>query len=300
MAKTKKKNFITRKDEVMYRTLDTSKMLNMYLAERVDKKWKEDFIDEDTGQTVTVERKSPLYVKGTLINQDVLAKIKFDISAGDINDPILVSNQCRDGYEYRNTKLQPWMAKAEFDDKTVKFLLYGQNIDNAMLILRDYIELNYKGGFTFTEVKEFDDCVILEDTLSDKMQQDDIATAYLRGEIDMNSYLTASLNATECKEETPSSKDKKYYQLEFKIISQDADGEYENTGTFIVNTFDTERAMVVVKAYLKMQDEQRAEAAQKDGREHKPKTFSLLIERAAPISIGCFIPLEFSQVYAEE
>lgn len=116
MAKTKKKTIITRKDEVRIQTLDTTKMLNMYIADKVVKTWKEDFIDQDSGEVVTVERSEPLYVK----------------------------------------------------------------------------------------------------------------------------------------------------------------------------------------AYLKMQDEQHAETAKKEGREHKPKTFSLLIEKAAPIPVGCFIPLEFSQVYAEQ
>ena len=298
MAKTKKKTIITRKDEVRIQTLDTMKMLNMYIAEKVVKTWKEDFIDQDNGEVVTVERSEPLYVKGTLINQDVLAKIKFDIASGDIKEPIWITNQNREGYEYKNTFMQPWLAKAEIGDKNVKFLLYAQGVDNAMTILRDYIELNYKGGFVITEVKEFDDCVILEDTLSDRMSEDDISIAYLRGEIDLDAYVTATRNATN--ENAAPSKDKKYYQLEFKIKSQDTDGEYESTGTFVVNTFDTERAMVVVKAYLKMQDEQRAETAKKEGREHKAKTFSLLIEKAAPIPVGCFIPLEFSQVYAEQ
>lgn len=296
--KQTKKAVVTRMIEVQRRTLNPSEMLNMYIVEKVTKKYKEDFLDSDTGEKVSVDREQTLFAKGTLINQDVLAKIKFDIASGDLKDPILVSNQLRNGFEWKHTSLQPWSAKVKLEDKNLKFLLYAQNIDNALVILRDYIELNYKGGFAFTELKEFTDCVILEDTLSDKMSQDNINMAYLKGEVDMATFMNATSNATQ--ENASQSKDKKYYQIDFKVMWQDGDNAGERISTFVINTFDTERAMVVVKAYLKMQDEQRLELAKKDGREAKPKTFSLLIEKADTISVGCFIPLEFSQVYAEK
>ena len=299
MSKTRKK-IETRMDEVQFRTLDPSQMLNMYLAEEVKKKWTEDFLDEDSHEIISIERTSPLHIKGTLINQDVLAKIKFDIASGDITEPILVSNQLREGYEWKNTYLQPWQAKALIGEKTVKFLLYGQSVVNVMDILRDYIELNYEGGFTVTEVKEFTDCVILEDTLSDKMDENDINVAYLKDEIDLRTYLNATQSSSNDDDSPKEKKEKKYYQLEFKILSTDKDGEHETTGTFVVNTFDTERAMVIVKAYLKYQDEQRAAQSRDNGIEYSAKSFSLLIEKASPIPVSCFIPLEFSQVYAEK
>lgn len=290
---------VTRKSERKFRTLDPKDMLNMYIAEKVVRKWKEDFIDENTNETVTVERCEALYVQGTLIDQNVLARIRFDIEAGDIKEPILVSDQLREAQEWKNTSLKPWQAKAEIGDKTVKLLLYGQSVDNVMEILRDYIELNYKGRFAVTEVKEFTDCIILEDTLSDKMDVDDISIAYLNGEIDMDTYTNAVANTKD--EDQPQGKDKKYYQIEYKISWVEEDGlKGEYTSTFVVNTFDTERASVVTKAYLKCQDEKLAERARKDGNTYFRKTFSLLIEKAAPIPVGCFIPLEFSQVYAEE
>ena len=296
--KKQKKNIITRLDEVRIETLDPSKMLNMYIAERVDKKYFEDYIDDTNGEVVTIERTQPLYMKGTLVNQDVLAKIRFDIEAGDIKEPIKLSNQNRKGFEFRNTFMQPWMAKAEVAGKNCKFLLYAQNVDNALLILRDYIELNYKGGFTITNISEYRSCVILEDTLSDKMSEDDISIAYLNGDIGMNEYVAAIRNTTQ--ENTGKKDARKYYMMDLTIKTIDADGEGENKGLFVVHTVDTERAIVVIKAYLKMQDEKRAEAAEKEGREHKPKTFQLLIEKAGPVSVGCFIPLDFSDVYAEK
>lgn len=296
---TKKTKAIeSRFTEIRLKTLKPEEMLNKYLAEDVVKKYKEDFNDTDTGEVKSIERKEVLHKKGTLINQDVLAKIKFDIASGDIKEEIEVTNQNREAYEFKNTFMHPWLAKVNITDRNIKHLLYGENIDNTLVILRDYLELNYKGGFTICEVKQYDDCVILEDTLSDKMSDEDIARAYLRDEITMAEYVHAQQNTAE--ESDKKKGEKKYYELELKIRSKDTDGEYESTGTFVVHTFDTERALIVINAYLKMRDDERAEQAQKDGRTYDKKSFSLLIEKAGPIPVGCFIPLEFSMVYADK
>lgn len=298
---TKKTKAIeSRLTEIRLKTLKPEEMLNKYLGEDVVKKYKEDFTDQDTGEVKTIEKKEVLHKKGTLINQDVLAKIKFDIASGDIKEPIEVTNQNREAFEYSNTWMHPWLAKVAIGekDKNVKFLLYGQHIDNVLLILRDYIELNFKGGFTISEVKRFDDCVILEDTLSDKMSEDDIAKAYLRGEISMMEYVNAQ--QTKAEDSAKKSDEKKYYQLDLKVRTKEGSSEYEHTSTFVVHTFDTERALIVVNAYLKMLEDERVEDAKKHDRTYEKKSFSLLIEKANPIPVGCFIPLEFSKVYAED
>ena len=298
---TKKAKAIeSRFTEIRLKTLKPEEMLNKYLGEDVVKKYKEDFTDQDTGEVKTVERKEVLHKKGTLINQDVLAKIKFDIASGDIKEPIEVTNQNREAFEYSNTWMHPWLAKVAIGekDKNVKFLLYGQHIDNVLLILRDYIELNFKGGFTISEVKRFDDCVILEDTLSDKMSEDDIAKAYLRGEISMMEYVNAQ--QTKAEDSAKKSDEKKYYQLDLKVRTKEGTSEYEHTQTFVVHTFDTERALIVVNAYLKMIEDEHVEDAKKHDRTYEKKSFSLLIEKANSIPVGCFIPMEFSKVYAED
>ena len=58
----------TRKTEIRYVTSDPKKMLNMYLAKRVLKTWEESFIDEDTGETVTIERNEILFDRGTPVS----------------------------------------------------------------------------------------------------------------------------------------------------------------------------------------------------------------------------------------
>ena len=104
----------TRKTEIRYVTSDPKKMLNMYLAKRVLKTWEESFIDEDTGETVTIERNEILFDRGTLIDQDILAKIRFSREADGIRE-VEVSNQNRLAFENENNVLYPHIAQAEIE-----------------------------------------------------------------------------------------------------------------------------------------------------------------------------------------
>ena len=158
----------TKKNEIRYQTSDPRRMLNKYLTRHVCKTWKEDFIDEDTQEAVTIERNEVLFQRGTLIDQDVLAKIRFCYDAGDIKGDIEVSNQKRLGFEILNECLYPYLAQVCIDEKRYKFLFYATGIEPANALLKDYIELNYNFGFRITMIKEFDKCVILTDTLKEK------------------------------------------------------------------------------------------------------------------------------------
>lgn len=224
-------------------------MLNMYLAKRVLKTWEESFIDEDTGETVTIERNEILFDRGTLIDQDTLAKIRFSMEADGIKE-VEVSNQNRLAFENENKFLYPYLAQAQISDKKYKFLLYATGLENACLILKDYIELNYQFGFTLTMIKEFDSCVILTDNLKER-KVDDASLAYLKNEITMAKYVDKMDDETEDSDEESKPNEKKFYQIETKITFTDGENEDERVQTFVVNTFNVDRAMMLITHYLK-------------------------------------------------
>ena len=120
----------TRKTEQRYVTSNPARMLNMYLAKRVLKTWTEDFIDEDTGETVSIERNEVLFERGTLIDQDTLAQIRFSMEADGIKE-VEVSNQKRMAFENENKCLYPYIAQAQIGDKKCKFLLYATGLENV-------------------------------------------------------------------------------------------------------------------------------------------------------------------------
>lgn len=286
----------TRKTEIRYVTSDPKKMLNMYLAKRVLKTWEESFIDEDTGETVTIERNEILFDRGTLIDQDILAKIRFSMEADGIRE-VEVSNQNRLAFENENNVLYPHIAQAEIGGKKSKFLLYATGLENACLILKDYIELNYLFGFTLTMVKEFDSCVILTDTLKERKVDDD-SIAYLKEEITTEEYLD-KMDEENQEDEESKPDERKFYQIETKITFMNGENEDERVQTFVVNTFNVDRAMMLITHYLKNKEEECEKQAKEKGHVFRKREIHTAIESAKPIPVGRFIPKEFSMVYVE-
>ena len=287
----------TRKTEIRYVTSDPKKMLNMYLAKRVLKTWEESFIDEDTGETVTIERNEILFDRGTLIDQDTLAKIRFSMEADGIKE-VEVSNQNRLAFENENKFLYPYLAQAQISDKKYKFLLYAAGLENACLILKDYIELNYQFGFTLTMIKEFDSCVILTDNLKER-KVDDASLAYLKNEITMAEYVDKMDDETEDSDEESKPNEKKFYQIETKITFTEGENEDERVQTFVVNTFNVDRAMMLITHYLKNKEEECEKQAKEKGHGFRKREIHTAIESAKPIPVGRFIPKEFSMAYME-
>ena len=281
----------TKKDEVRYFTSEPREMLNKYLASDVVQKWTEDFMDEDTKEVVSVERTQKLFDRGRLIDQDLLTQLNFHLQTGDIKE-VEVSNQKRLAFENRNTFLHPWQAQAEIGDRKYKFLLYASGISNVIEILNDYIELNYASGFTLVMAKEIDSCIILTDTF--EKQKVDLEKAYLKDEISLEEYVEAKDGAQDDDEEI---KEKKFYQLEVKITYTD---NIETTQSFIVHTFDTDRALMVISHYLKKWEEKKyQEHKEKGWSEYEIRDFKLCIEKAGPMPVGAFVPKEFSLAYNE-
>lgn len=274
----------TKKNEERYVTSDPRLMLNKYLAKRVLKTWTEDFVDEDTGKVVSIERNEVLFERGDLIDQDRLAQIRFSMEADGIKE-VEVSNQKRIAIELQSTYLHPYIAQAEIKDKKHKFLFYASTLDSALLILKDYIELNYSFGFTIVMVKEFDSCIILTDTLKDRK----IDTLPLDWE---ESDLSVEGDNEEDKPD-----EKKFYQIESRIVF--GSGGSESTYTFVVHTFNVDRAMMIITDYLKKEQDKREAEEKKAGREYNKSEVHAMVESAKPIPVGRFIPQEFSMAYVE-
>lgn len=284
-----KEKIVTKKDEIRFFTSDPKQMLNKWMPEGLKRTWTEDFIDEDTQETVSVERNEVLFERGTLIDQDILAKINFYIQAGEIKE-VEVSNQKRLAFESKNNALYPWQATAQIKDKKYKFLLYGTSITNVVEILKDYIELNFSSGFQIIMAKEMERCIILVDNFA--KQKVDIDKAYLKEEISLEEYIEAKDRGAE---EDEKIEEKKFYQLEIKITYSD---DTETTTQFIVNTYDTERALMVISHYLKKWEEERQKEHEEKGwSKYEIRDFKLSIEKAAPIPVGAFVPKDFSLAY---
>ncbi|WP_321331920.1 RNA polymerase subunit sigma [uncultured Bacteroides sp.] len=258
----------TRKTEERIITSDPKELLNKYLSKRVLNTYTENFIDEATGEVTSVERNEILFERATFIDQDILAKIRFSIEAGEIKE-VEVSNQKRQAFECENECLYPYVAQVRIEDKSKKILLYATSLDFALSILRDYLELNFVGSYKIIMLKEFMNCIIL----SDELKIDSLKS-----------------------EEEPDEKrdDRKYYQIEAKIYSD------EDTGIiypFVVYSINIDRVIETIENYINEKENKRYREAIAAGKESENKVYNTMLEEARAITIHSVIPYEFSEAY---
>lgn len=264
------KQIETKKDEVKFTTSDPQKMLNMYLSKRVLKPWVEDFVDEDSGEVVSIERNEVLFDAGKLIDHDLLTQIIFYIEAGDVKE-VEVSNQKRDAYLTTDNGLYPYMVSASICGKSKKFLLYASSVMMAFDIANDYIELNYSGGFNISQVKSFSSCVIIEESKLKRLVDTPMGIKTIE------------------EEQLPVIKE--YYKVETNIKLAE-DREY--TQTFIVIAKDVDDAKDIINDWLKQEFDKKA--AEKN--EPAPD-FSTTLKSATIFSLHCTIEKEFSMAYMD-
>lgn len=214
---------VTKKDEIISSiTLpsELAKAVGMYINKTVKKSWIEDFIDEDTGEVIPIERNEVLYDKGTTITPELTAKILFYMQAGDIGE-IEISNQRRAAYEAcYGARIYLIVAEVGPKMKKNKFLFQAPSIPVALEIIRDYIELNFIGGYRIISVKEFQTDIVLEDKLKsggDYMPEE--------GTLD----------------------DDKFYQITFLVGDEDG---YEHKANAVVKTTELDKAIMTFEKWI--------------------------------------------------
>lgn len=291
----------TRKSEERYFTSDPKKMLGRYLVNKLCRTWVETFIDEDTGDTVPVERNELIFDKGTLITQDNLAKIRFYMAEGAVKE-VEVSNQRRSSFELKNERLYPYMAQATIGEKKYKILLYATGVENALVIMKDYIELNFDGMFNISMVKEFESCVVIIDKL--KGMKYSFEQDFCTGKISADEFLESlamQVDEEEREKEQEERTQKKWYKINSKIVITDKEGDERNESyNFVVNSTSAERANMLINVYLKQKQDEEKTLAEKKGVAFDEKMITAAIEESAIVPIGCFIPKEFSEVYKDD
>ena len=81
MEEKKEKKWMMPEDIKVIETNKGEEMLHKYLAESAVKTWTENFIDQDTGEKVPVERHEVIFDRGTYIDESLLPKIMFSIQS---------------------------------------------------------------------------------------------------------------------------------------------------------------------------------------------------------------------------
>lgn len=273
-------NTQTRKDEVRFRTSDIRRIVGKFLASNVLKTWNEDFINESTGEVVTIERNEILFERGSYIDDDLAQQINFSIQAEEIKD-VEVSNQRRLAAPNQRTGLYPFKVSARIGTKRRTFILQAQDAAKAIEVATDYIELNFRNSFDITDIKLMDNVVILNDRLRKSVEAKEGA----------NEEGAEPDNGEETRDDT------KYYKVEAEVaISTENKEEPEKKPyDFIVRTKDVDTAKVVITAWINAKVKERTERD-----EDERKVIDISILSASPFACNAIVDKAFCLAYREQ
>ena len=84
MEEKKEEKWLMPEDIKVIETNKPEEIFHKYLAENAVKTWTENFIDQDTGEKVPVERHEVIFEKGTYIDESLWPKLLFSIQAEEI------------------------------------------------------------------------------------------------------------------------------------------------------------------------------------------------------------------------
>lgn len=273
----------TKFNEERFFTSEPKEMLGKFLAKRVLKSWNEDFIDEDTGEIVTIERTEVLFEKGKYIDSDLLSRIMFCIQAEEITS-VEVSNQRRLATLNKRGYLWPFKVNAKIGGKNYALILQAQSTAKAIEVATDYIELNYTLSFDITAVKALTSFIILNDRFKKKVVDTETPDEIAQGWEDEGQE---SNDGEEKRDDT------KYYKIEAEVnISTDEDEEpTAQTYDFLVKTKDVDTAKIVITAWInnKFKEEKGEE-----------RLIDLSILSATPFPCSSIIEKEFCLAYIDE
>lgn len=167
-----KENLKTRFNEVRLRTNDPEQMLGRYLAKSALREWVENFIDEDSGEVISINRTELVEKRGIKITQDVLQNLRFFAEAGELKN-VMVSNQLRPGFRVNNNVAVPYTVTFVPDGGgSVKLLVRAISLPMAIQVAEDYAEYIINGGFSIKSAKREDNFYIIEKSLQAMNKED--------------------------------------------------------------------------------------------------------------------------------
>ena len=190
-------------NEDIFETSELEKMQGKYLAEPLFRVWNEEFVNEDTSEVTSIERREIILDRGVLLDTDNLTKINFHLQCGDI-ELIKVSDQERSGAKIKGT-IKVWCATylENLQKKKKNLYLYADSMDMSLEIATDYLEQTVSGSFKFVGSKEKDYVNLIppsEDNEAEDFYEVEVEILEDKETISQQLYVVLSNDAEEAKE----------------------------------------------------------------------------------------------------
>ena len=267
---TEKKQWKRPQDVATFRTSDPKEMLGKYMPKHAVKTWTEDFRDEATGETVSIERNQIVVERG-YISQEKLAEIQFAIQAGDIEDVEVSNEDVRPMSVQTANYLIPYSLELErWGMEIIKdhYVCYAHDIPEAMRIACEFGQMyrEFSGDVKVNRVVRMDaklvpdnhQCIPEADRKPADERKDyfkvQVRTEYIDGNLKLKHYDT-------------------YYIIAAKDVGEAKD------------------------RIARLLDIMKAEAERERGGEPDKEEHRTTIRKAAPFDVDCIVPREFTELY---
>ena len=270
---TEKKQWKRPHDVVTFRTSDPKQMLGKYMPKHAVKTWTEDFIDEDTGETVSVERNQIVVGRG-YISQEKLAEIQFAIQAGDIQDVEVSEEDVLDMTLYTPSYLTNFMVEISIlsDAGSITknhFAVRAQTIPQAIQIAAEFGQMyrGFEGFIRATRVVTIDASIVPDDHAC-------IPEANRKPADERKDYFKVQVRR-EWVEDMKLKKSDIYY-----IVAANDVGQAKERIALLLDIMKAEQEK---KEGFKVEDDRRT-----------------TIRKAIPFEVDCIVPKEFSDLFYEK
>lgn len=257
-----REKFVRPQDVATIVTSDPKVMLGKYLPKRVMKTWVDDYMDDDTGEVVSIERMQVLMECGLITNNKV-SELLFFIQAGDI-DKVEVC-------EWNFSELELFVPNGMNVYKVVLYVgrnkyvcvVHAQTVMQAAKIAWEYGQMyrGLNGYFTVHEVKRIS-CYIIPD------DHPCIPVHYSESKV--------------CP----------YFKVQVRTEWIEGEKMNKSDVDYIVASQEVGEAKSLVESVLAYEDEKN-KREKLDGEE-------VFIRKAIPFSVDYIVPKEYSELYKEE
>lgn len=248
------------------RTKDPKKMLNKYLAKRVIKTWKEDFIDQDTGEVVSIERNEVLFERGRKLTQELIQEIMFAIQAGDIQDVEICDKSFIKSERWISSYMNAYVVVLHSGQRILHIVVRAQSIETAIKVAIDFANVYRHLDISVTPIKVNPlGCAIIDDD-DDCIPED---------------------------ERLPLEEEKQYYKVSARLFFLDDEkGKWDKEDSTVIVAAD-EVGQAKARVFRFGTEFYKETLAQRPENRFE-------VRKAAPFQCDALVPKEYSEMYRQK
>lgn len=261
--------------ENRFKTGDPEAMRGIYLAADVYRKWKEDFVDDELGEVVPVERCELVMEQGTLLDADAVSRLMFHFQADGITE-VEVTDVRRTAKPGMPGGFTPWKVTVKVEGRAVVLLLYARSLEGAIAVAGEFASRTYHGLYRFEAAQGFKDSVFINKDFPDDEGEDVFGN---EPEKVARVFYQAEISVLWHQNDTPTDR-------VFVMLARDVDEAREMVSDWVSDWVAREKARL---------EEQGDSSSERYVR--LMSGYELRVKSATKIPCGALVPVEMSREY---